>query len=113
MKDLLKYKGFIGSVKFAAEDDVFYGKIEGVNDLITFEGESVQELKSAFQSMVDEHIKDCEIENKPLKKSYTGSLNIRLTPKIHHKAAEKAIIEGITLNQLIKNAIEKELDLKE
>ena len=113
MKDLLKYKGFIGSVKFAAEDEVFYGKIEGINDLITFEGENVQGLKNAFQYMVDEHIKDCAIENKPIKKSYSGSLNIRLTPKIHQQAVEKAIIEGITLNQLIKKAIEKELDLSE
>jgi predicted HicB family RNase H-like nuclease len=113
MKDLLKYKGFIGSVKFAAEDEVFYGKIEGINDLITFEGQSVQELKSAFISMVDEHIKDCEVENKPVKKSYTGSFNIRLTPKIHQQATEKATMEGITLNQLIKKAIEKELDLSE
>jgi predicted HicB family RNase H-like nuclease len=113
MKDILKYKGFIGSVRYAAEEEVFYGKIEGIGDLITFEGEGVKELKTAFQNMVDEHIKDCAIENKPLRKSFTGSFNIRLTPKIHQKAAEKAIMEGITLNQLIRKAIEKELDLSE
>ena len=49
MKDALKYKGFIGSVHFAAEDRVFYGKVEGVNDLITFEGSTVDELEKGFQ----------------------------------------------------------------
>jgi predicted HicB family RNase H-like nuclease len=36
MKNILKYKGFIGSVNFSAEDRAFYGKVEGINDLLTF-----------------------------------------------------------------------------
>ena len=32
MKDGLTYKGFIGSVHFSAEDEIFYGKIEAIND---------------------------------------------------------------------------------
>lgn len=58
VKDVLKYKGFIGSVHYAAEDRVFYGKVEGVNDLISFEGSTVDELEEGFKYMVDEHIKD-------------------------------------------------------
>jgi len=110
-KNILKYKGFIGSVSFAAEDEVFYGKVEGVNDLITFEGESVQELKKAFQFMIDEHINDCELENKSLKKSYSGTFNVRLTPQMHRTLAETAIRKGITLNQLLRKVISKELDV--
>jgi len=74
--DVLNYKGFIGSVRFSAQDDVFFGKVEGVNDLITFEGNSVQELKDAFRYVIDEHINDCENENIPIEKSYRGSFNI-------------------------------------
>ena len=58
MKNLLTYIGYIGSVNFSAEDDVFFGKLEGINDLVTFEGGTVQELKDAFYYMVDEHIKE-------------------------------------------------------
>lgn len=112
-KNILKYKGFIGSVNFAAEDEVFYGKIDGIDDLITFEGESVQELKTAFHYMVDEHIKDCEVEKKPLKKSYSGSFNVRLTSQMHRNLAEKALSMGITLNQLLKSMIAKEMDIAE
>ena len=57
-KNELKYKGFIGSVNFSAEDRVFYGKIEGINDLVTFEGTTVDELEEAFKYMVEEHIQD-------------------------------------------------------
>ena len=44
----LKYKGFIGSVAFSEEDNVFFGKIEGIEGLVNFEGESVEELKKSF-----------------------------------------------------------------
>jgi hypothetical protein len=47
MKDVMQYKNFIGSLHFNANDEIFCGKIEGINDLVTFEGESVKKLKSA------------------------------------------------------------------
>lgn len=34
MKDILTYKGFMGTVHFSAEDKVFHGKIEGIDDLL-------------------------------------------------------------------------------
>lgn len=109
MKDVMKYKGFIGSVHFAAEDRVFYGKVEGVDDLITFEGSDVDELEKGFKYMVDEHIKDCHKNNTPVEKSYKGNLNIRLSPELHKKAAYNASIRGLSLNQYINNAIRKEI----
>ena len=58
MKEQLTYKGFIGSVKFPADDNIFFGKIEGITDLITFEGETWKDLEKGFQSMVDLHLAD-------------------------------------------------------
>ncbi|MDR3132607.1 MAG: type II toxin-antitoxin system HicB family antitoxin [Prevotellaceae bacterium] len=110
MKNVLTYKGFIGSVQFSADDSVFFGKVEGINDLVTFEGETVQELKEAFQYVVDEHIKDCESENILPEKSYKGSLNVRLTPDLHRRAAIMAKTHGTTLNAFVKKAIEQNLE---
>ncbi|MCK4763650.1 MAG: type II toxin-antitoxin system HicB family antitoxin [Candidatus Aminicenantes bacterium] len=59
MANLLHYKGYVGSVKFIEEKDLFYGKIEFINDLITFQGISVEELKKDFHQAVDEYIEDC------------------------------------------------------
>ena len=109
MNNVLTYKGYIGSVHFSADDNVFFGKLEGVNDLITFEGGTVQELKDAFCYMVDEHIKDCEAENIPVEKSYKGSFNVRLTPDLHRRAATSARMHGTTLNTFVKESIEMRL----
>jgi len=59
--------------------------------------------------MVDQHIADCKAEGKPAEKSYKGILNVRLSPRLHRQAAQSALIKGITLNQMIKQALEKEL----
>jgi len=110
MNNILTYKGFVGSVHFSADDNVFFGKLEGINDLVTFEGETVQELKTAFYCMVDEHIKDCEVENVPVEKSYRGNFNVRLSPDLHRKAAISARVRGITLNTFVKESIENRLE---
>jgi predicted HicB family RNase H-like nuclease len=110
MKNTLTYKEFIGTVSFSAEDRIFYGKIEGIDDLVTFEGSTVEELDSAFRYMVNQHIADCEKEGKPAEKSYKGVFNVRISPGLHKKASHAAIKKGITLNQMIKQALEKELN---
>lgn len=110
MKDVLVYKGFIGSVHFSTDDRIFFGKVEGVDDLITFEGSTVDELENGFKQMVDEHIKDCEIEGIPVEKSYKGTLNVRLNPAVHKQAAKQAILKGQTLNQFIQQAVKNQLE---
>ena len=109
MKDVLTYKGFIGSVHFNVEDKVLYGKIEGINDLITFEGDTVEELIDAFHQAVEDYVALCKEANKEPLKSCKGSFNVRISPDIHRKALEKATIMGISLNQLVQKAIEQEV----
>jgi predicted HicB family RNase H-like nuclease len=63
MKDVMEYNDFTGSVRYSAVDDVFYGKLEGIEDLIVFEGDNVKELNSAFKRAVEdyqEHLKTLE-----------------------------------------------------
>lgn len=109
MKDILKYEGFIGSVHFSSEDECFYGKIEGIDDLISFEGQNVNELKKAFFEAVSEYKELCMRVNKPLFKSYKGSFNVRITPELHRKAVQKSLMLGLSLNQLVQKAIEEEV----
>jgi predicted HicB family RNase H-like nuclease len=109
VKDILQYKDFIGSVHFSAQDDVFFGKIEGINDLITFEGTTVEEINNAFLEAVDDYINICKETGKPLQKSYKGSFNVRIAPDLHKKAVQKSLLLGISLNKLVQQALEKEL----
>lgn len=109
MKNVLNFKEFFGSVHYSSSDEVFYGKIEGVNDLVTFEGDSVSSLKKAFEEAVLDYIETCEELNKPIYKSFKGSFNVRVNPELHSKAFEFALVKGKTLNQFVKEAIEDKI----
>jgi hypothetical protein len=56
MNSTIEYKGFKGSIKYSDEDGVFYGKVSGIGDLISYEGESIEETEKAFAEAVDEYL---------------------------------------------------------
>ena len=105
----LEYKGFVGTVAFSEEDNVFFGKIEGINGLVNFEGESVDELKSTFYNAVDDYIIYCNENNIEQRKKYSGLLNIRISPETHSEIAILAKRTGRSINAFIKTALEKQL----
>lgn len=107
MKDIMIYKDYIGSVHYSTEDEVFYGELEGINDLISYEGSSVSELKAAFEEAVEDYIELCKLNGKEPEKMYKGSFNIRIKPELHKRAAQMALKEGKSLNQYIEDAIEE------
>ena len=65
MRDSLSYKGYVGSVHFNADDEVFYGKFVGVDDLVTFEGTTVAELAASFRDAVEDYVALCRSIGKP------------------------------------------------
>lgn len=66
----IKYKGYIGSVEINEEDDTLYGKVLGMDKgtLITYEGNTVTELKADFKVAVNDYIAHCKEYNLPLHK---------------------------------------------
>ena len=112
MKDTLKYKNYISSVHFNAEDEVFYGKIEGIEDSLTLEGETVKALKKACEEAVNDYIEICKENGKEPNKSYKGSFNVRIKTELHKKAAYRSIELGMSLNQLVEKAISSFLSKK-
>lgn len=108
-KDVIKYGDYFGTVRYSDEDKVFYGKIEGIDDLVTFEGSSVNELVSAFEEAVEDYIVLCKQVKRPSQKSYKGSFNVRIDPDLHRKAATHAANTGHSLNQIVEEAIQSYL----
>lgn len=107
MKNTLEYKGFQGSVEYSEEDNCLFGKILFTEDLVLYEGNSVDELRKNFQESVDEYIEDCKELGKDPFKKFKGTLNVRLSPELHKKAALKAESQRRSLNSIITEAIEK------
>ncbi len=105
----MNYKGYIGTINFSEKDMVFYGKVEGINGLVNFEGNSVESLVNSFHEAVDAYLEYCKEEGIEPQKSYSGSLNVRISPQTHCQVATLAKQSGITINAFIRRAVEKEV----
>lgn len=110
MGNVLKYKGYFSVIQYSVEDRVLYGKIEGITDLINFESDSSSEIENEFHAAVDDYLSYCEQIGKSPDKSYTGNFNVRISPELHRKIALKAIENGMSLNQAVENAIDKDVN---
>ncbi len=106
MYNIMMYKGYIAEIKYSEEDECFCGKIEGLkNDVISFEGQTVKELKKDFEEAVDHYLMVCEETNTKPEQQCKGSLNVRIGPELHTKARIRSKQENISLNELIKRAL--------
>lgn len=106
MSDVLQYKGYYADIHFSAEDEVFYGQLIGINDLVNFEAGSVKELKKAFTEAVEDYLATCKKLRKIPDKAYKGSFNVRVSPELHRQAAVFAAIKKVTLNDFVRSAID-------
>lgn len=113
MNNIMEYKGYVGSVEFSEEDGVFFGKIQGIRSLISYEGTNAAELVADFHGAVDDYLALCEAKGTKPETAYKGSLNVRFKNKdLHRRAAIYAINHEQSLNSFIEQAVEEKLALE-
>ena len=105
----MAYRSYFAAIQYSAEDEVFYGRVIGLNDSISFEGSTVRELKRGFKEAVDDYLETCKRIGKEPEKTYKGSFNVRIPAELHKKAARYAVNKNMTLNDFVRYAIDKVL----
>lgn len=94
----MEHKGYVGTVQFSPDDRVFHGRIAGIRDVITFEGDSVQSLEDDFRSAVEDYLSLCAKHGREPEKPFSGKFVLRTTPDVHRAAVQAAAREGKSLN---------------
>lgn len=105
---MMDYKGYRAQVEFDQDAELFHGEILGIRDVVTFQGNSVEELKTAFQDSVDDYLEFCASKGKTPDKPYSGRFNVRITPELHRRLEEEARIHNTSLNQWVTQKLEAE-----
>ena len=112
MSNLIEYRGYHAKIEYSNEDDVLVGRILGINDTIVFDGESLSEIKDVFHESVDDYLEMCAEIGKEPDKEYKGTFNVRISPELHRKAALESETRGISLNQLVSESIQNEINCR-
>ncbi|PCJ25372.1 MAG: toxin-antitoxin system HicB family antitoxin [Rickettsiales bacterium] len=105
--DLIEYKNYYGSVHFDAKEELFYGKIEYIRDLVNFEASDAKSLVQSFKDSVDDYLEECRALNKTPDASFKGSFNIRITPELHREIGLYALQHDSSINGVVKSALKE------
>ena len=109
MANTIEYNGYIGSIEYSPEDKCFFGKLEMIDDLVTFEATTAEELERNFHNAVDDYIETCEMLGRAPQKTYKGVFNVRIDPQLHKKIYKEALKAGLSLNAFIQQTLSKEV----
>jgi predicted HicB family RNase H-like nuclease len=106
----LTYKGYTGTIEASIEDGCLHGKILFIDDIITYEGDTVYDIKTSFEETVDRYLVYCNETGKPANKPYSGTFNVRVGRELHRKAVEVAYHRGIKLNDFVTQSIQSAIE---
>lgn len=106
MENYLKHKDYFGSVEFSSDDNTLYGSIIGINDLVTYEADSVDELKKAFIESVEDYLETCNSIGKEPNKFFKGVFNVRTSNTVHRRLAMVAEKNKMKLNEVVNKAFD-------
>ena len=79
----MTYQGYAARIEYSDEDGCFIGRIAGIDDVVGFHGESVAQLRAAFEEAVEDYLETCEKLNRAPQKPYSGNLMSRLSSEVH------------------------------
>lgn len=106
---VLTHNGYSARIEFDADDQIFTGRIAGINDVIGFHADTVTDLVAAFKGAVEEYLEACAKIGKKPQKPYSGTVMLRVKPELHARIAVQAELAGKSINQLGEEIFERAL----
>jgi predicted HicB family RNase H-like nuclease len=102
---MIEYKGYTGVFEFDSSIDAFHGRVLGLQDVVTFQGRSIEELRAEMAESVEDYLELCSEVGKQPERPYRGEFLVRTTPELHRAAATAAESEGMSLNAWVEATI--------
>ncbi|MBF6593463.1 MAG: type II toxin-antitoxin system HicB family antitoxin [Thermaceae bacterium] len=102
----MTYKGYTAKLIYSEEDSCFVGRVLGIRHIIGFHGDSVEELRQAFEESIDFYLSTEPAPEKP----FSGKFVVRISSECHAEAARLAEAAGKSLNQFVDDAIRRAIE---
>ena len=104
---MMKHKGYIGDAMVDLDAGVIRGRVIGLKDVITFQGETVEDARAAFVDSVEDYLAFCAERGEKPEKPFSGKILLRLDPNLHRELSLTAEKTGQSINALVVEAVTK------
>jgi predicted HicB family RNase H-like nuclease len=103
---LMEYKGYTARIHYSTEDECYVGKITGINDIVVFDGETLEEIRKTFEADVESYKAYCAAAgrepNKPV-----PEVMVPVSSALYAQIAQKAEYDGVPVYTLMETALQK------
>lgn len=89
----MKYRGYTATIEYSDEDRCFVGHVAGIEDVVRFHGESVMELRAAFEEAVDDY-EDILVVKKRTKEAKSEPTIMRPISELHASLETDGLLDG-------------------
>jgi len=103
----MTYKGYTARIDYDERDNIFAGRILGIRTIISFHGDTVDQLRAEFELAIKDYLADCKDQGIHPDKPASGKLLLRVPPEIHGRALVAAQAAGKSLNQWATEVLEQ------
>jgi predicted HicB family RNase H-like nuclease len=103
----MTHEGYLATLEIDEDAGVIHGRVINANAVLTFEGETLAELRTAFADTIACHRDWRQDRGLAPDKPYSGTLSLRIAPELHRRVAEQAAKAGESINQFIAERLEE------
>lgn len=103
----MSHQGYTARIEYDERDNIFVGRLLGIRAIISFHGQTVKELRKAFELAVDDYLAECAEKGVRPEKPASGKLLLRVSPEVHGRAMVVAQASGKSLNQWVAEVLER------
>ena len=104
---MMEYKGYLGKIEFDDEANIFHGEVVNIRDVITFQGQSVDELRQAFEDSIEDYFEFCTERGEQPEKPFSGRFTVQLSPEEHRRVILAATKAGKRVDSWVADVLEQ------
>jgi predicted HicB family RNase H-like nuclease len=104
---MMAYKGYLAHITFDEQANLFHGEVTNIRDVVTFQGQSVEELRQALADSIEDYLSFCAERGEVPDQPFSGRLTVRLSPEQHRKVILAAEKVGKDVAQWVAEALEQ------
>lgn len=104
--NMMNHEGYIATLEIDEDTGLISGIVTNVRATLHFQGETVPEVRKAFEDTIADYREWCTLQGREPEKPYSGTLSLRLPPELHRKVAAAAALAGKSVNGFIAETLE-------
>ncbi len=109
----MTYKGYAAKIEYSDKDECLIGSIANIRHSIRFRGDSVKEIRQAFEDAVDAYLEGCAQRNEAPEKPSESRAVVRISPALNRVLTLVASHEKKSVNTWLAEVVNKKSDKKE